>query len=221
MSSGNPAVDERQPSIGIRHHPCQLRKTSSGVSSRGGRQVDADAGRCALRAHARRERVAGTGAKVCDHGVVRQVQRRQAPNQLADQRPSDSSIEQASPRLDDGDGIAGGQRAAILRLKQIDVPAARDVVGMPARADVRARRIVSRPSGKSAVMRTVQASGGGASEGWQPVHFALMRYGGQPSHEGWLATRAPEDCTGAEVGGRRGDRTRGLRIANAALSQLS
>ena len=126
-------LDERQPTIGVGHHPCHMRKAPSGVAGRGHRQIDADSNDSALR-HTCSESVPRPGPEVDNHGAVGQLKRCQTIKKCSDERAADSSCVQARPRFDGGGGVACGQRSAVLRLKQIEVPRPRYVVGMSIRA---------------------------------------------------------------------------------------
>jgi hypothetical protein len=170
------------------------------MAARGHRQVDADAG-CRAIGETRCQRVARSGTEVGDGGVVGQLPGCESlPHGLKQRRPN-SGGKQARPSLDNRTCVTRGQRSAVLRLEKIEVAAVRDVVRVSARADISAVASVQRQT----------AITDSASEDWgDRPPSRLRRYGGQPS-----------PALMRKVGGRRGDRTRGLRIANAALSQLS
>ena len=118
------AAQEREPSIGVGHHPRRCGETARGPLNRDRRQVDADrseatrfgqpAGELAAAASEIDEDIARRGG--C--GSIRNVREHAAP---------DAACQQRRARTHGGPCIAGRSRPPILRLQQIDVAGARDV----------------------------------------------------------------------------------------------
>jgi hypothetical protein len=125
-------IEQRQPAIGIRHHPGQCRKTPCGVFGRGDGQIDADADDLPPCAD-RRDRVTRPGAQVGDDRL-RRKKRQHALHHAIDQCLADAGSKQPRAGFDRLTAIARITRLAVLRLQQRDVARTRDIVGVTARA---------------------------------------------------------------------------------------
>jgi hypothetical protein len=122
-------VEQRQAAIGIRHHPGVTREPAGGTIGGSRRQIDADAAR--LEPFAQRgERITGSRSEIDDHRCGAERKRNCLRTHAIDQCPTHSRRQQRRARRDRLTRIAGIERSPVLRLQQVDIAAARDVVGM-------------------------------------------------------------------------------------------
>lgn len=128
---GERAVGVRQEAIRIRHD--EVRVAMAARRGVDGRDGDVDAVTLRLTGvHDRAEVVAFAAAGI-EHGVA--GGEREEVDHGAHERRGKPAIEEAPAGGDGFGAVAGLRRAAVLRLEEVDVAAARHVEGMAARAD--------------------------------------------------------------------------------------
>ena len=126
---------KRQPAVRIRDHPGEVRKAPRRVVDRRHGQVDTD-GVDRSRPRHGVKRIARPAAQIHHDGPIRESEGDDESGHFLDERASHAGCEQAGPRGDHLRGVARGERPPILRLQQVHVAAARDVVRVSARTAV-------------------------------------------------------------------------------------
>jgi len=126
-------------SIGIRHDPFALRIASRREIDRRGRNVDPGPAAegtevVTVAAAGVEDRLLSMPSPLGEGGAKRRVRGDHRPNRI-EQRLGVTAIEKPPPRRHRLGRVAGISRAALLRLQQIDIAAARDVEGVTTRTD--------------------------------------------------------------------------------------
>lgn len=126
------AIQEREAAIRVGHHPGLSGEAARRPVDCRDRQVDADSRRSAL-GRGSCQQVSVAASEVDGHRVRVQAGRR-ARGDRVENGTSDAGVVEPAPRLERVEGVAGAQRAAIVRLQQVDIAAPRDVERVAARA---------------------------------------------------------------------------------------
>ena len=133
-----PIISEGQSSIRVGHDPRKSGNTSRRDVDGRHRQIDSDTAEGTIATQAL-QHLARPATKIDGHGIGTKLESADAIDDGSDDRVPDAQPIERRACLDGSSGITGIRRAAVLRLQQVDVAAARDVEGMTSRAHIRTR----------------------------------------------------------------------------------